>query len=76
MAAEEIINGVNVAEFKQYVEQVRKDPSEAERNPKIVARWLGGSRAQVEREGVVVHMGGDQDPSAMWMFLASLAACD
>jgi len=76
MAAEEIINEMNVAEFRQYVEQVRKDPSVAERNPKIVARWLGESRAQVELEGVVVHMGGDQDPSAMWVFLASLAACD
>ncbi|HEY5605466.1 MAG TPA: hypothetical protein VIL45_02970, partial [Thermoplasmata archaeon] len=65
MAAEEIINEMNVAEFRQYVEQVRKDPSVAERNPKIVARWLGGSRAQVEREGVVVYIGWDQDPSAM-----------
>jgi len=76
MAAEEIINGTNVAEFREFVEQVRKDPSKAERNPKIIAQWLGGSRARVEREGVVIHMGGDEDPSAMWMFLASLAACD
>jgi len=76
MAGEEIINGMNVAELREYIDQVRKDPSEAERNPKIVAKWLGGSRAQVEQEGVVIHMGADQDPSAMWMFLASLAACD
>ncbi len=76
MAGEEIINGLNVAELREYIDQVRKDPSEAERNPKIVAKWLGGSRAQVEREDVVIHMGADQDPSAMWMFLASLAACD
>ena len=70
------MNGMNVAELREYIDQVRKDPSEAERNPKIVAKWLGGSRAQVEQEGVVIHMGADQDPSAMWMFLASLAACD
>ena len=72
----EVINGVNVAEFREYVRQVQQDPSEAERNPTVVARWVGGNRARVEREGVVVHMGGDGDPSAMWMFLASLTACD
>lgn len=76
MAGEEIINGMNVAELREYIGQVGKDSSVAERNPKIVARWVGGSRARIERDGVVVHMGGDQDPSAMWMFLASLAACD
>jgi uncharacterized OsmC-like protein len=74
--AGEVINGIDVAEHRKYVEQVRKDPTVAERNPAIVAKWVGGSRSRVEREGVVVHMGGDGDPSAMWMFLASLAACD
>src|SRR3990170_1947919 len=67
MAGEEIINGMNVAELREYIGQVGKDSSVAERNPKIVARWVGGSRARIERDGVVVHMGGDQDQSAMWM---------
>lgn len=75
-AAGEILNGINVAEHLDYVEQVRKDPNLAERNPTIVAKWVGGTRSRVERQGVVVHMGGEGDPSAMWMFLASLAACD
>jgi uncharacterized OsmC-like protein len=76
MAGEEIVNGIDVTEFREYVEQVRKDPSVAERNPKIVAQWMGGTRARVEREGTVIQMGGDEDPSAMWVFLATLAACD
>lgn len=76
MAGEETINEINVTEFREYVEQIRKDPSVAERDLKIVAQWTGGTRARVEREGTVIHMGGDEDPSAMWVFLATLAACD
>jgi len=72
----EVLNGVDLAEHREYVEQVRKNPGVAERNPAIVAKWVGGTRSRVERQGVVVHMGGEGDPSAMWMFLASLAACD
>jgi uncharacterized OsmC-like protein len=75
-ATEDMINGFDVKDFRQYIEQVRKDPSAGERNPKIVAQWVGGTRSRVEKDGVVVHMGGDEDPSAMWMFLASLTACD
>lgn len=71
-----VLNGVDLAEHLEYVEQVRKDPTVAERNPSIVAKWVGGTRSRVDRQGVVVHMGGEGDPSAMWMFLASLAACD
>lgn len=67
------LNGIDVVEHLEYVEQVRKDPTVAERNPTIVAKWAGGTRARVERQGVVVHIGGEGDPSAMWMFLASLA---
>ncbi len=75
-AKENAINGMDVGEFREYVEEVRLDPSVAERSPIIVAKWAGGSRARVEREGDVIRMGGDDEPSAMWMFLASLAACD
>ncbi len=75
-AKENAINGMDVAGFREYIEEVRLDPSVAERNPLIVARWDGGSRARVARDGDVIRMGGDDEPSAMWMFLASLAACD
>jgi len=74
--AGKVLNGIDLDEQVEYVEQVRKDPTVAERNPSIVAKWVGGTRSRMEREGVVVHLGGGGDPSAMWMFLASLAACD
>ena len=73
---EEVLNGVNVRELRDYIAECERNPAEAERNPKIVAKWVGGSRAQVDFGGSVVHMGGDQDPSAMKMLLACLAACD
>ncbi len=75
-AKENMINGMDVAGFREFVDEVQLDPSAAERNPIIVARWAGGSRARVERDGDIIRMGGDDEPSAMWMFLASLAACD
>ena len=75
-ARENVINGMDVVGFREYVDKVQLDPSVAERSPTIVARWAGGSRARVERDGDVIRMGGDDEPSAMWMFLASLAACD
>ncbi len=75
-AEENEINGMDMAGFREYIEEVQLDPSVAERSPTVVARWAGGSRARVKRDGDVIRMGGDDEPSAMWMFLASLAACD
>ena len=38
-----VINGVDVNKTKQTQEQLKKDPSVGERNPKMKAHWLGGS---------------------------------
>lgn len=40
------------------------------------AHWVGESRARVELGDKVVHIGGDNEFSAMQLLLASLAACD
>ena len=73
-----VINGVDVAELGQYTESCRLDPSRADRNPVVVARWVGGGRAEVTSSlgGPPVYMGGPDDPSALGMLLRSLAACD
>ncbi|HEV8594146.1 MAG TPA: OsmC family protein, partial [Thermoplasmata archaeon] len=73
---EEVLNGINVRETREYIEACERDPATAERNPTVVAKWLGGSRARVDFEKTNVFMGGDDDPSAMKMLLACLAACD
>lgn len=72
------INGVDVTELREYIESCRLDPSQADRNPVVVARWVGGTRAEVTSSlgGPPVYMGGADDPSALGMVLRCLAACD
>lgn len=70
------INGVNVAEMLEYKNHCEQDPTRADRNPVLVAHWVGGSRSRVEFEDKVVHLGGDDDLNPMQMLLATLAACD
>lgn len=71
-----IINGVDVAKIKKTKEQAQKDPAVTEREPKIVAKWLGGSKARIELGDVFSEIGGDGNLNAMQTLLASLAACD
>ena len=70
------INGVNVTEMLEFKNKCKQDSTKADRNPVLVAHWVGGSRSRVEFKGMVVHLGGDDELNPMQMFLASLAACD
>ena len=73
-----MINGIDVEELHDYIESCRLDPARADRTPVVVARWLGGGRAEVTSSlgGAPVYMGGPDDPSALGMLLRTLAACD
>jgi uncharacterized OsmC-like protein len=73
-----IVNGLDVDELREYIESVKADAANADRDPTVVARWVGGTRAAVSSSqgGQPVFMGGDDDPSAMGMLLRALAACD
>jgi uncharacterized OsmC-like protein len=72
------LNGMDVEELRQYIDAVRVDPHQADRDPEVIARWVGGTRAEVVSKlgGAPAYMGGDDDPSAMGMLLRALAACD
>lgn len=72
------INGIDVAQLRGYIEACRRDPARADRDPVVVGRWLGGTRAEVAAVGggPAVYMGGPADPSALGMLLRTLAACD
>lgn len=74
----EHINGVDVDELRGYIEAVDEDSAKADRDPVVVAHWLGGTRAEVAAAagGPAMYLGGDDDPSAMGMLLRTLAACD
>ena len=72
------LNGMEVDELREYIDSVTVDAAQADRNPTVTARWVGGTRAEVISSlgGPPVYMGGDDDPSAMGMLLRALAACD
>jgi len=72
------LNGMDVDELRDYIESVTVDAGRADRDPTVMARWVGGTRAEVISTlgGPPVYMGGDDDPSAMGMLLRALAACD
>ena len=71
-----IINGMDIEELRAYQAEVLKDHYQAERNPTLVANWVGGSRARVQKDGIVTHIGGDSELDAMQTLLACLVACD
>lgn len=71
-----VINGYDVDELLNYIEGVKRDTTLAERRPILAAHWVGESRARVEFKNTVMHIGGEGEPSAMSVLLASLAACD
>lgn len=73
---EEVVNGIDVHEMREYIAGCARDPTQAERDKTFVGKWVGGTRSRIHVGNNVIHMGGDDDPSAMNVLLASLAACD
>lgn len=72
------INGIDLEALRAYVAAVAEDPTQADRDPVVVARWVGSERAEVSAVpgAQPVHVGGAGEPSAMRLLLGSLAACD
>lgn len=74
----EQLNGIDVDALRHLVAMVEKDAGVADRDPVVVAHWVGGERAEVTLPsgGPSVFVGGDNEPSAMKLLLMSLVACD
>ena len=70
------LNGISTARLTAFIDEVREDASLADRQPVVIAQWLGGSRARVEFEDKVMHIGGRGEFNAMQTLLAALVACD
>ena len=41
----ELNEGINVDELLQFKDMVKEDPTQADRTPRLVAHWVGGSRS-------------------------------
>jgi hypothetical protein len=68
------LNGIDVNGLREFVTKVSIDRTTADRDPVVVARWMGGDAAEVGfPSGDPLRVGGDR-PSAMPLLLATLAA--
>jgi uncharacterized OsmC-like protein len=76
IAADRPLNGIDVAQVRREQEAARRDQAAVDRNPRLMAHWVGGTRARIEMGDVIAYLGGNDDFSAMRALLASLAACD
>jgi uncharacterized OsmC-like protein len=45
-------------------------------NPRLTARWMGGSSARIEMGDATMNLGGHGELDAMAALLAAMAACD
>jgi uncharacterized OsmC-like protein len=71
------INGVDIEKTKETIERLKVDPSLADRQPVIKAKWEGsGSLTTIKLDEKTAKIGGADNLNAMQTLLASLAACD
>lgn len=59
-----------------FKENVREDFTNADRNPTVVAEWVGGDQSEISMEGIETYLGGDGYLNPMKMLLPCFAACD
>ncbi|MCK6581179.1 MAG: OsmC family protein [Anaerolineae bacterium] len=72
----ELNRGIDIESLLQFKNKVLEDPSLADRKPTVVAHWVGADESRVEHEGIVTHLGGENNLNPMKMLLGALAACD
>lgn len=71
-------HGVDIDKILTVREEIKQDPSKADRNKSLTAEWIGRFRSKIKfaDTGQEVCLGGKDEPNAMQMLLATLAACD
>ena len=70
------INGVDVEGLRRFRDQARQDLSCADRNPQLVATWVGADGSRVKLRDIELDVGVPGRMNPMQLLLASLAACD
>ncbi len=69
-------HGIDVRPLQAFIESVRKDPSNADRNPTVLAEWVGGDQSKITMDGIQTYLGGEGYLNPMKMLLACFAASD
>jgi len=76
MAGKNINKGINVEPLQEFKERVKKDSSQADRNPTMVGKWTGGDASVVHFGDLDIKIGGEGRFNPMQILLASFIACD
>lgn len=71
-----IIKGIDVEPLLAFKEKVRGDFTNADRNPTVLAEWVGGDQSKISMQGIETYLGGEGYLNPMRMLLACFAACD
>jgi len=71
-----IINAVDVEELKKMQERLTSDRSVGNKEPRVVAKWIGGGSTEVVMGDRKMTVGGPGNLNAVGALLGSLGACD
>ena len=71
-----VINAIDVDELKQMQTRLRSDRSVGNKQPQVVAKWVGGGSTEIVMGDRKMIIGGPGNLNAVGALLGSLAACD
>ena len=71
-----IINAIDVDQLKQMQERLKDDRASGDKQPVVVAKWVGGGSAEVTMGDRKMTIGGPGNLNAVGALLGSLGACD
>jgi uncharacterized OsmC-like protein len=67
---------LDAQQTRAYIANVSTAPELMNREPRVVARWIGDSRSKVTFGDAALYLGGDGDLNPMQAILGAFAACD
>lgn len=71
-----IINAIDVSELEQMQARLKSDRSVGNKQPQVVARWIGGGSTEIAMGDRKMTIGGPGNLNAVGALLGSLGACD
>jgi uncharacterized OsmC-like protein len=70
------INAIDVEELKQMQERLKGDHALGDKQPAVVAQWVGGGSTEIVMGDRKLVIGGPGNLNAVGALLGSLGACD